>query len=100
MQTQQNSSESKIQNRRRKSHERRRQESIVQFPIITTQGIWVRNDRRKVPDRRLSNIQVRETNIKEEVFAALFSNYLSIDKKGNYCIKKSIFNANTYNKAR
>ncbi|MEM7304080.1 MAG: hypothetical protein AAF372_00975, partial [Pseudomonadota bacterium] len=87
-------SSSRSQERRRESYERRRQESIVQFPIITTQGIWVRNDRRKVPDRRLSNIKVRETNIKEEVFATLFSNYLSIDKKGNFRIKKSIVSDN------
>ena len=94
MQTYQNSSNSKAHSRRRDNYERRRQEAIVQFPIITTQGIWVRNDRRKMPDRRLSNILVRETNIREEVFAKLFSNYLSIDKKGNYCIKKSIINYN------
>jgi hypothetical protein len=94
LQGQTNSSESKLQNRRRQSYERRRQESIVQFPIITTQGIWVRTDRRKNPDRRLSNIKVRETSIREEVFASLFANYLSIDTKGNYRIKRSILNDN------
>lgn len=65
-----------IQERRKKSSERRRNEAIAQFPIITTQGICVRRDRRKIPDRRMSNIVVRETNLKEEVFDTLFSNYL------------------------
>ena len=65
-----------ILERRKKSSERRRNEAIAQFPIITTQGICVRRDRRKIPDRRMSNIVVRETRLKEEVFDTLFSNYL------------------------
>ncbi|MEM1003484.1 MAG: hypothetical protein AAGH46_12625 [Bacteroidota bacterium] len=83
-------SNSRSQERRKSSYERRRHETIVQFPIITTQGICVRKDRRKIPDRRLSNISVREASIKEEVFSKLFSHYLSIDKKGNYRIKKPL----------
>lgn len=65
-----------IQERRKKSSERRCNEAIAVFPIITTQGICVRRDRRKIPDRRMSNIVVRETHLKDEVFDMLFSNYL------------------------
>ena len=67
--------------RRKKSSERRRNEAIAQFPIITTQGICVRRDRRKIPDRRMSNIIVRETVMKEEIFETLFSNYLEYKKR-------------------
>ncbi len=70
-----------IQERRRKSSERRRNEAIAQFPIITTQGICVRCDRRKIPDRRISNIIVRETYLNEEVFDTLFSNYLNYKER-------------------
>ena len=65
-----------IKDRRKKFSERRRNEAIAQFPIITTQGICVRRDRRKIPDRRISNIVVCMANLKEEVFDILFSNYL------------------------
>ncbi len=67
--------------RRRKSSERRRNEAIAQFPIITTQGICVRKDRRKIPDRRMSNIIVKETVMQEEVFETLFSNYLKYKER-------------------
>ena len=60
---------------RRVRQDRRTNEAIVQFPIITRQGICVRRDRRKIPDRRMSNITVTETRIKEEVFDTLFKNY-------------------------
>ena len=73
-----------IQERRKKSSERRRHEAIAQFPIITTQGICVRRDRRKIPDRRMSNIVVRETNLKEEVFDTLFSNYLKYKERQQF----------------
>ena len=67
--------------RRRIRSERRRNEAIAQFPIITTQGICVRKDRRKIPDRRMSNIIVKETVMKEEVFETLFSNYLQYKER-------------------
>ena len=50
-----------IKERRKMPFERRGNESIAQFPIITTQGICVRRDRRKIPDRRMSNIVVRQS---------------------------------------
>ena len=71
----------KASERRRLSSERRRNEAITQFPIITTQGICVRKERRKIPDRRMSNIIVRETVMKEEVFETLFSNYLQYKER-------------------
>ena len=61
---------------RRKAGERRKNEAIAQFPIITALGICVRKDRRKTPDRRLSNIVVHETSIKEEIFDMLFCEYV------------------------
>lgn len=66
---------------RRVRADRRTNEAIVQFPIITRQGICVRRDRRKIPDRRMSNITVTETRIKDEVFDTLFKRYL--EKKNN-----------------
>ena len=74
-------SRTKIKERRKKSSERRCNEAIAQFPIITTQGICVRRDRRKIPDRRMSNIVVREAKLKEEVFDTLFSNYLKYKER-------------------
>ena len=74
--------------RRKKSSERRRHEAIAQFPIITTQGICLRSDRRKIPDRRMSNIIVHETAVSEKVFRVLFSGYLKYKKR-------SVFNKET-----
>ena len=61
---------------RRKTRERRKNETIARFPIITGMGICVRKDRRKIPDRRLTNIIVHETQIKEEIFDMLFCEYV------------------------
>ncbi len=72
---------SKSRERRKKSSERRHNDSIAQFPIITTQGICVRKERRKIPERRMSNIVVRETVMQEEVFETLFSNYLKYKER-------------------
>ena len=73
--------DSKPRERRKKSSERRHNDSIAQFPIITTQGICVRKERRKIPERRMSNIVVRETVMQEEVFETLFSNYLKYKER-------------------
>ena len=77
----------KSRERRKKSSERRHSDTIAQFPIITTQGICVRKERRKIPERRMSNIVVRETVMNEEVFETLFSNYLQYKERVNL-IKK------------
>ena len=70
-----------IKERRKMPLERRGNESIAQFPIITTQGICVRRDRRKIPDRRMSNIVVRQSYVKEDVFETLFGNYLEYKER-------------------
>jgi hypothetical protein len=62
---------------RRVRTDRRTNEAIAQFPIITRQGICVRRDRRKIPDRRMSNITVTEAKIKPEVFDTLFNHYMT-----------------------
>lgn len=72
---------SKTRERRKKSSERRHNDNITQFPIITTQGICVRKERRKVPERRMSNIVVKETVMNEEVFETLFSGYLAYKER-------------------
>ncbi len=74
-------SKNKPRERRKKSSERGHSDSIVQFPIITTQGICVRKERRKIPERRMSNIVVKETVMNEEVFETLFSNYLQYQER-------------------
>jgi hypothetical protein len=81
------STSNKSRERRKKSSERRHSDTIAQFPIITTQGICVRKERRKIPERRMSNIVVRETVMNEEVFETLFSNYLQYKERINL-IKK------------
>ncbi len=81
------SKSNKPRERRKKSSERRHSDTIAQFPIITTQGICVRKERRKIPERRMSNIVVRETVMNEEVFETLFSNYLKYKERINL-IKK------------
>ena len=73
----------KSRERRKKSSERRHSDTIAQFPIITTQGICVRKERRRIPERRMSNIVVHETVMNEEVFETLFSNYLDYKEKNN-----------------
>ncbi|MDW3094758.1 MAG: hypothetical protein R8G33_03705 [Gammaproteobacteria bacterium] len=76
-----NTKEAYSRERRKKSSERRHSETVAQFPIITTQGICVRKERRKLPERRISNIVVRETVMNEEVFETLFSNYLKYKER-------------------
>ena len=44
----------------------------AQFPIITRNGVCVRGDRRRLPDRRVAKIEVDEANVREEVFDLLF----------------------------
>ena len=62
-----------IINDRRDRPERRVIGAISQFPIITTQGSCIRKDRRAIPERRVSNIIVKEWRVKESIFDTLFS---------------------------
>ena len=58
---------------RRNHNDRRTSMQAAQFPIITRNGVCVRADRRRLPDRRVaSNIQVDEAHVHDEVFDTLF----------------------------
>ena len=60
---------------RRHSNERRNSLQATQFPIITRHGVCVRSDRRRLPDRRISQIEVFEKNVREDTFDFLFSKF-------------------------
>jgi hypothetical protein len=63
-----------IINDRRNKPERRSGAAINQFPILTQEGLNVRSDRRAIPERRISNIIVKEWFVKESIFKTLFKN--------------------------
>ena len=69
-----------ILNDRRNKLERRSLDTVTQFPIITTQGTCIRYDRRSIPERRLSNIVVKEWSLKNSIFEALFDTKKSKSK--------------------
>ena len=58
---------------RRNHNDRRTSMQAAQFPIITRNGVCVRGDRRRLPDRRVAKIEVDEANVREEIFDILFS---------------------------
>ena len=57
---------------RRENVDRRNNEAPIKFPIITTQGVCLRRDRRHAPERRISNIQVEEQNMEDSAFELIF----------------------------
>ena len=57
---------------RRNHNDRRTSMQAAQFPIITRNGVCVRGDRRKLPDRRVGKIEVDETYVRDEVFDLIF----------------------------
>jgi hypothetical protein len=57
---------------RRYDNDRRTSLQAAQFPIITRNGVCIRNDRRRLPDRRVAKIEVDEANVREEIFNLLF----------------------------
>ena len=57
---------------RRRRSDRRSSDIVTQFPIITTQGVCVRRDRRHTPERRVSSIEVKEWSVKDSIFDLLF----------------------------
>ena len=67
-------------NDRRNRPERRNIVAGSQFPIITTQGSCIRKDRRSIPERRVSNIIVKEWRIKDSIFEAMFSTKESTER--------------------
>ncbi|MGH1536994.1 MAG: hypothetical protein ACRBDX_02950 [Gammaproteobacteria bacterium] len=69
-----------IDNRRNRP-ERRSNEVVSQFPVITAQGNCIRKDRRSIPERRISNIVVKEWEVKASIFDTLFSKHTSQQNK-------------------
>lgn len=57
---------------RRNLNDRRTSMQAAQFPIITRNGVCVRGDRRRLPDRRIDRIEVDEAQVREEIFDLLF----------------------------
>jgi len=54
------------------ANDRRTSMQAAQFPIITRNGVCVRTDRRRLPDRRVAKIEVDEAHVREEIFDMLF----------------------------
>ena len=69
-----------IINDRRNKPERRDSIVVSQFPFITTHGTFIRKDRRAIPERRISNIIVKEWRIRESIFETLFTDKPSKNK--------------------
>ncbi|MEJ2115799.1 MAG: hypothetical protein P8X88_07085 [Gammaproteobacteria bacterium] len=57
---------------RRNLNDRRTFTQAAQFPIITRNGSCIRKDRRRVAERRVSQIEVDEAHVRKEVFDLLF----------------------------
>lgn len=53
---------------RRAEADRRNLNKSVSFPYKTKEGLVILKDRRKTPDRRLSNILVEDSEIDEQEF--------------------------------
>jgi len=62
-----------MERRHNNANDRRTTMQAAQFPIITRNGVCVRSDRRRLPDRRVAQIEVDEANVRSEVFDILFS---------------------------
>ncbi|MFK8027971.1 MAG: hypothetical protein AB8C40_07910 [Gammaproteobacteria bacterium] len=60
---------------RREKEDRRVNLNPTTFPVFTKSGTWIRRECRKVPERRLENINVIETKIKDEEFNELFKEF-------------------------
>ena len=62
-------------NERREEQDRRAELSPTAFPVYTECGTWVRKERRKMPERRLQNIDVCEDQLQEDEFIDLFKSF-------------------------
>jgi len=60
--------------------ERRNSAVSSQFPFITTKGTCIRKDRRAIPERRISNIIVKEWHIRDSIFETLFADKVQKNK--------------------
>lgn len=61
-------------NDRRQCIDRRERVVKSEFPLVDSDGRFIKVDRRHVPDRRLANIQVKEVSVNGQIFSSLFSN--------------------------
>ena len=59
---------------RRAEGDRRNLAKSVSFPYKTKEGLVILKDRRKTPDRRISNICVEESDIDEQEFLEFLKN--------------------------
>ena len=60
---------------RRAENDRRNLNKSVSFPYKTKEGLVILKDRRKTPDRRISNICVEDSDIDEEEFFEFLKNH-------------------------
>ena len=60
---------------RRDKPDRRLDLNPTTFPVFTTSGTWIRRECRKTPERRLNNIDVTETNVRDDEFNELFKDF-------------------------
>jgi hypothetical protein len=60
---------------RRVNEDRRLNVLITTFPIFTKSGTWIRKECRNTPERRIKNINVAETQMKDEEFNELFKEF-------------------------
>lgn len=58
---------------RRNEFDRRQRTLKTEFPLVDCDGRFIKSDRRNTPDRRLSNIHVKEVAINSYIFDTLFS---------------------------
>tara|TARA_R110002096_G_scaffold176819_4_gene353246 strand:- start:1432 stop:1656 length:225 start_codon:yes stop_codon:yes gene_type:complete len=61
---------------RREREDRRSLHRAVSFPYKTKVGLVILKDRRKVPDRRLNNISVEDTELDEEEFIKNYQKFV------------------------
>ena len=60
---------------RRAENDRRNLNKSVSFPYKTKEGLVILKDRRKTPDRRISNICVEDSDIDEKEFFEFLKNH-------------------------
>ena len=60
---------------RREKEDRRLNINPTTFPVFTKSGTWIRKECRKIPERRIDNINVTETRLRDEEFNELFKEF-------------------------
>ena len=63
---------SEFSNNRRSPEDRRQQYIQTHYPFYDCDGLYVKSDRRLSPERRLSNIQVKEVVVQNYIFDSFF----------------------------